>query len=151
MKFKKIIVFLYKCINSLQEAFINSLEPCRVLFMMDGCTFWGFKISTPIHCHFKSWKSQDIFYITRIVFIRKRKSYTLAWGWANLELIQIFGWTIPLKYCMCLCWTVKCWVQDNVKKRKPNACYFPSDKHFCFKCFSICSACICDNDGEKKA
>ncbi len=36
------------------------------------------------------------------------------------------------------------------KKRKPNACYFPSDKHFCFKCFSICSACSCDDMMARK-
>ncbi len=29
--------------------------------MKDGCTFLGFKISTTIHCNYKSWKSQDIF------------------------------------------------------------------------------------------
>ncbi len=29
--------------------------------MMDGCTFWGFKITSTIHCHYKAWKSQDIF------------------------------------------------------------------------------------------
>ncbi len=46
---------------SLQKAFINPPEPCGVLYMMDGCTFLGFKILTTIHCHYKTWKSQDIF------------------------------------------------------------------------------------------
>ncbi len=38
-----------------------SPEPCGVLFMMDVIYFF-FKITTPIHCHYKSWKSQDIFW-----------------------------------------------------------------------------------------
>ncbi len=28
--------------------------------MMDRYTFLGLKCSTPIHCHYKAWKSQDI-------------------------------------------------------------------------------------------
>ncbi len=41
---------------------------------MDGCTYLAFKISTPIHSHYKAGKSQDIFfYITPIVFVWKKK------------------------------------------------------------------------------
>ncbi len=67
-------------------------------FMMDGCTFLGFKISTPIHCHYKAWKSQDIFNMTLTVFVWKKKSYTpkMASGWAYHGVIFIFEWTIPL-------------------------------------------------------
>ncbi len=54
-------MFLTQSIDSLQEAFINPTEPCGTLFMMDGCTFLGFKISTTIHSYYKAWKSQDIF------------------------------------------------------------------------------------------
>ncbi len=36
-------------------------QSCVVIFMMDGCTCLGFKISIAIHCHYKAWKSQDIF------------------------------------------------------------------------------------------
>ncbi len=43
------------------------------LLMMDGCTFLGFKISNSIHCHYKAWKSQEFFYITQIIFVRKKK------------------------------------------------------------------------------
>ncbi len=43
--------FLQKRIDSLQKAYINPPKPCGALFMMDECTFLGFKISTTIHCH----------------------------------------------------------------------------------------------------
>jgi len=33
----------------------------RCTFMMDRCTFMDFKTETAIHCHYKAWKSQDIF------------------------------------------------------------------------------------------
>ncbi len=36
-------------------------EPYGVFFMMDGCSLFCFK--TSIHCHYKAWKSQDIFII----------------------------------------------------------------------------------------
>ncbi len=51
------IFFLQKCINSTQDALINLL--CGVLFLMDGCTSLDFKISTPIHCHYKAWKKKS--------------------------------------------------------------------------------------------
>ncbi|XDV31154.1 hypothetical protein PO909_033909 [Leuciscus waleckii] len=35
----------------------------RCTFIMDGCTFMDFKLETSIHCHYKAWKSQDIFFI----------------------------------------------------------------------------------------
>ncbi len=41
--------------------------------MLDGRTLFSFKISTPIHCHYKAWKSQDIFNVTPIVFVWKKK------------------------------------------------------------------------------
>ncbi len=53
--------------DSLQKTFIHPAEPRGALFMMDGCTFLGFKISTTIHCHYKAWTS--FFNITLIVFI----------------------------------------------------------------------------------
>ncbi len=40
---------------------------------MDGHTFWGFKILTTIHCHYKAWKRQVIFYIIMIIFVWKKK------------------------------------------------------------------------------
>ncbi len=36
-------------------------------FMMDGHAYLCFEISTSIHCLYKAWKSQDIFYITPVV------------------------------------------------------------------------------------
>ncbi len=44
-----------------QKAFINPLELCGALFMMDGLIFLGFKISTPIKFHYKAWKSRNIY------------------------------------------------------------------------------------------
>ncbi len=64
---------IFLATDSLQKAFINSPEPSGALFMMDVYTFLGFKISTAIHCHYKAWKSQDIFNITLIVFVWKKK------------------------------------------------------------------------------
>ncbi len=46
-------------------ASLHPLEPRGALFM-------DFKISTPIHCLYKAWKSKDIFYITPIVFFWKK-------------------------------------------------------------------------------
>ncbi len=63
----------------LQKAIINPLEPCGVglLFIMDGCSILGFKISTTIYCHYKAGKSQGIFNITLTVFIwNKMNIYT---------------------------------------------------------------------------
>ncbi len=54
-------IFPTQCINSLQKAFINPQELCEALFMMDEHTLLDFIISTPIHFHYKAWKSQDIF------------------------------------------------------------------------------------------
>ncbi len=41
-------IFLQKCINSIQEAFINPLELYGALFMMGGCSLLDYWIS-PIH------------------------------------------------------------------------------------------------------
>ncbi len=91
-------------IDSLQEAFINPMELCGVLFMMDGCTlfdfYWTIESQQPctaiISC--SAWKSQDILNITSIVFVWKKKViYTLdglrvskSWGyfhfWVNYSL-----------------------------------------------------------------
>jgi len=41
-------------------------------FMMDRCTFMDFKIERALNCHYKAWKSQDIFFVfvsTPIVFV----------------------------------------------------------------------------------
>ncbi len=35
-------IFLQKCINSLQEAFIHPQEPCEARFIMDGCALFDF-------------------------------------------------------------------------------------------------------------
>ncbi len=45
--------FLYKHLYSAQKAFINLLELSEALFMMDSCFLLRFKISIPIHCHYK--------------------------------------------------------------------------------------------------
>ncbi len=49
-----------KRIDSFQEAFINPLGHMMQYFMMDECALLNFKISTPIYCHYKAWKSEDI-------------------------------------------------------------------------------------------
>ncbi len=65
--YKKLEITICRVLNmhivlqKLQKDFINPPEPRRAL-MMDGCTFLGLKISTSIHCHYKAWKAQDIFY-----------------------------------------------------------------------------------------
>jgi len=42
-------IFLQKRIASLQKVFINPLEPSGLLFMMNACSFLGFK--STIHSH----------------------------------------------------------------------------------------------------
>ncbi len=62
-------------------------------FLMDGCTYLGFKILTPINCHYKVRRSQDIFNITQIVFIWKKKViYTkdglrVSKSWGNFHFL----------------------------------------------------------------
>ncbi len=54
-------IFLQKCIDSLQEAFIHPPEPCDACCNMDGCallTTFGLLNKTR---HYKAWKSQDNF------------------------------------------------------------------------------------------
>ncbi len=62
---RKNVYLLHKRIDSLQRAFINSLELCGALFMMDGCTFLSFKISNPIHHQYNTfvfvWKKKVIY------------------------------------------------------------------------------------------
>ncbi len=50
---------------SLQKAFINPLEPCGVLFIMEDALYFASK-SRPCK-HYKAWKSQDIFNITHYI------------------------------------------------------------------------------------
>jgi len=57
-------IFLQKYIALLQKAFIMVSEVLWITFMMEGCTFLGFKISSAT----KAWKSQILFKITLIVF-----------------------------------------------------------------------------------
>ncbi len=61
-------------------AFIKPPELCEALFMMDGCTFLGFKISTTIHYHYKAWKSQDIFlYNSNCINLKEQSHIPLGW------------------------------------------------------------------------
>ncbi len=64
--------------------------PPRALFMMDGCTFLGLKISTAIHCHYNAWKSQDIFIIT-LCLSERRKSYTPSLRGSKSRANSFFG------------------------------------------------------------
>ncbi len=88
-------VFLHKCIDLLQKAFINAVEPCEALFMMDWCTFLAFKIS--IHFHYKAWKL-IFFNITDCIRLKDESRVHLgfSWGWANHGIFFIFGWMISL-------------------------------------------------------
>ncbi len=45
----------------LQHFFLQISRSRVEYFLMDGRTFLDFKISIPIHWHYKVWKSQDIF------------------------------------------------------------------------------------------
>ncbi len=65
-------LFLHKCIDSLQEAFINPTELCGVIFMMDGF-FLGFKSQHPFTAMIKLGRDRTFFNITPIVFIWKQK------------------------------------------------------------------------------
>ncbi len=85
-------IFLHKCINSLQEAFINTTESCGALFITDGWMHF-FRLQNLIHCHYKAWKSQDM---TLIVFVWKKKVIYTKDDYQ--EIIFIFGCTIPLRY-----------------------------------------------------
>ncbi len=60
-----------------------------------------FKI-TPTHCHYKAWKSQDIFKYNSDWIRLKEESPRMAWGWVNYRVIFSFGWTIPLKNVLAL-------------------------------------------------
>ncbi len=64
--------------------------PPQALFMMDGCTFLGLKISTAIHCHYNAWKSQDIFIIT-LCLSERRKSYTPILRGSKSRANNFFG------------------------------------------------------------
>ncbi len=71
---------LHKHIDLLLKAFINPLEPRGALFMMDRWTLLDFKISTVIHCHYKAWKSQDIFlYSSNCICLKKESHILLGW------------------------------------------------------------------------
>ncbi len=48
--------------------------------MMDRCTFLGFKTLTTIHCHYKAWKSQDIFlYNSDCICLKEESHIHLGW------------------------------------------------------------------------
>ncbi len=61
--------FIHEAPGAMWSTFLN-------FFMVDGCTFLGFKISTTIHCLYKAWKSYSRTFsnITLIAFVWK--SYT---------------------------------------------------------------------------
>ncbi len=46
-KVENLDILVKKCIALLQKAFMNPPEPCWAVFMMDGCSFVGFKIFDP--------------------------------------------------------------------------------------------------------
>ncbi len=51
-------------------------------------------------CHYKAWKSKDMFLILLwLDSSERRKSYRTPWGWVRHGLILIFSWTSPLTKC----------------------------------------------------
>ncbi len=84
------MLFFYKCIDSLRKAFINPLELCGVLLMMDGCSFLGFKISSTIHCPYKAWKSQDMFWYNSDYSHLKEESHIHLLNSMNTQLTKHF-------------------------------------------------------------
>ncbi len=89
-------IFFTKRIDSLQEAFIHPPEPCGTLFTMGWMRCFGLLKITPIHCHYKSWKSQDFFkYNSDCIHLKEESHIHLAWGWVNHGVIFIFEWTNP--------------------------------------------------------
>ncbi len=48
--------------------------------MIDGWTFLSYKISSPIHCHYKAWKSQDkLYYNFDCVRLKEESHIHLGW------------------------------------------------------------------------
>ncbi len=96
------IFILQKCMDSLQEAFIHSPEPCEACFITDVHTlfhvFWTVDKKHTLIPIVRLGGARTIFNITPIGFVWKRKSYTprMLWGWVKHRLIFIFGWTNPL-------------------------------------------------------
>lgn len=55
LEFEAVLFSILLCV------FFNLPEIYGTIFMMDGCTFLAFKISTTIHCHYEAWKSHETF------------------------------------------------------------------------------------------
>jgi len=62
----------------------NPHEPFWSLFTMDGCTILSINLLVEIHCHFKTWKSQDIF-LDNSDCIRSKEESHLHLGWLEGE------------------------------------------------------------------
>jgi len=63
---------LFEPIVSFQKALTNSLEPYGLFFIMDGCIYFRLQNTPPIHYHYKSLESQDIFkYISDCVHLKE--------------------------------------------------------------------------------
>ncbi len=52
---------------------------------MDGRTFLDFKISIPIHWHYKVWKSQDIFGL----MLKSEDGLRVSKSWGNFHFCQM--------------------------------------------------------------
>ncbi len=87
---------VYKCIDSIQKAFINRLEPCGALCMMYGCNLLASKSWPPFTA---SIKLRHFFILLKLDWYERRKSYTssMAWGWVNHWVIFIFWVNYPFK------------------------------------------------------
>ncbi len=80
--------------HSFKKAYINPPGAMCSSFY-DGWTYFlGFKMSTPIHCHYKAWKSQKIFLIYK--YNPSAFSSSAFFG----LLFLIFLLTIPRRFCM---------------------------------------------------
>ncbi len=108
---------------ALEWIFLTQNPPVWNTFMMNGCTFLDFKISTPFTAIIMLGEPEHVFYITQIVIIWK-KSLTprMAWGWENHGVILIFGWTIPwghysyiISIYRKLWWLVVVWTQELIQ------------------------------------
>ncbi len=83
-------IFLTKCMDSLQEAFIHPPEPCEGCFIMDGCAlfdyFWTVEQKHPPSAIIKLGRARTIFNITPIGFV---KSGQVTFIYIALLTIQI--------------------------------------------------------------
>ncbi len=90
-----------KCMDSLQEAFIHTPEPCDARFIMDAHflfdVLWTVEQKASTHCNDNAWRGQDHFLYNSYCINLKEESHThLCLVGVKTRLIFFFRWTYPL-------------------------------------------------------